>query len=386
MQASIVIVGAGQGGAECAVALRRARYDGAIHLLGDETLPPYQRPPLSKDYLAGAMPIERLPLRSADAYAEAGISFHAGCRVAAIDRTRNRVHTLDGGDFRYDSLVLATGASARDIRVPGRDLANVFTLRSVLDSQALSAALAPGRRLLVIGAGYLGLEVAATARLRGCDVTVVEASARALARSASPALAEALTGRHRAEGTEIILGGSVVALQGRQGAVVAAVLSDGRELAVDAVLIAIGSVPETRLAAAAGLPCDNGVIVDADCRTSDPCIYAVGDCAAWDEGHGPARLESVQAAVRGAGRVASSIMGQPAGNRRLAYFWSTQFDLKVQIAGYSGILETEDRVDGDPTGGAFSISRYSRGRLVAVEAVNMPQAYIAAQQAIQRAG
>ena len=147
MRAGVVIVGAGQGGAECAIALRRARYDRAIHLLGDETLPPYQRPPLSKEFLAGAMPVERLILRSADAYAKAGISLHPGCRVAAIDRAGNRVHAFDGGEFRYDSLVLATGASARDIQIPGRELANVFTLRTVRDSQALSPALAAGAGL-----------------------------------------------------------------------------------------------------------------------------------------------------------------------------------------------------------------------------------------------
>lgn len=386
MQGGVLIVGAGQGGAECAVALRRVGFGGEIVLVGEEPLAPYQRPPLSKDFLAGSLSAERLVFRTADAYSKLGVNLLSGCRIASVDVVSRVARSDAGREFSYGWLVIATGAGARILDVPGRGLGNVFSLRSVSDAERLRAVLGAERRLVIVGAGYLGLEVAATARKAGCSVTVVEASGNVLSRSASPLLAQALACRHESEGVEIILNSGVAELRGAGGKVESVVLCDGREIVADAVLIAIGSVPEVSLAREAGLSVGDGILADVNCLTSDANIFAIGDCASWDEGAGPIRMESVQAAIRGAGRVASVISGNISKASRPPYFWSTQYDLRIQIAGFPAGSETHDELTGDSEAGQFFVSRYRKDELVALEAVNMPQAYLAALKAMQKAG
>ena len=377
--AGVLIIGAGQAGAEAALALRQNRYDGPITLIGDEEVPPYNRPPLSKDFLCGALPPERLLLRSAAAYERADITLRLGETVRALDPQRRLVHLAGGDALPYSALILATGSRARTLSLPGADSARLMTLRTQGDAERLQSALRPGIRLAIIGAGWLGLEIAASSRKLGCEVAVIEAADRILARSTSPLTAEALSARHRREGVALYLGRGVVRMEGAD-----VLLSDGQKVGADLVVACIGGAAEIALAQSAGIVCGAGIKADADARTSIPDIYAVGDCAEWDcsDGRGAQRLESVQMAAQGARAAAAAICGLPRPSGKMPYFWSQQYDLKLQIAGVvpAGAV-TSDTLKGD-VDGAFSVTRSLDGKLVAVEAVNSPAAYIEAQRAL----
>jgi 3-phenylpropionate/trans-cinnamate dioxygenase ferredoxin reductase subunit len=361
--------------------LRKAGFNDRIVLVSSEAHPPYQRPPLSKDFLLGRMALERLFFRSAEAWQALDIDLWLNRKVATLDRAAKRVLCEDGSSLAYDRCVLATGSAARELPHTS-GLSNVLTLRDLPDAQRLGEAVRRSRRIVIVGAGYLGLEVAAACRKLDKDVSVLEAADTVLARTASQALARHVEGRHREEGVDLRLGAAVTRLVSDAGVVSAVDLSDGESIPCDLVLVAIGGRPRTEIAEAAGLQCANGILVDADCRTSDPDVFAIGDCAAWDLGVGPMRHESVHAAAQGAKAVTSAIIGTALPRVRPPYFWSTQFDMRIQISGCASGRGLSEVLVGEPTSGKFAVERRSDEELVALEAVNMPDKFLAAQNAL----
>ena len=350
----IVVVGGGQAGASAVARLRSLGHTGALTLIGEEPVPPYQRPPLSKAYLTGEMEEERLFLRPAAFYADQGIDLVTGVRVAGIDRA---AQTVDLGDraMGYDALILTTGAVPR--RLPaavGGDLAGVHVLRDLADVNAMRPSFVPGARLLVVGGGYIGLEAAAVARKLGVAVTLIEMAPRILQRVACPETSDYFRALHQGHGVTVLEGIGLTRLLGG-GRVTGAVLSDGREIACDFVIAGVGVVPDTALAVQAGLAVDNGIATDGMGRTSDPHIWAAGDCASFLWRGGRARLESVQNAIDMAEAVAANVLGAKDLGAGVAYdpkpwFWSDQYECKLQIAGLNtGYQDVVTRRAGDGT-------------------------------------
>jgi 3-phenylpropionate/trans-cinnamate dioxygenase ferredoxin reductase subunit len=376
--ARVVIVGAGHGGGNMVSFLRQFGHEGPIMLIGAETVPPYHRPPLSKAYLKGEATEDSLKLRADSFYAEKDIALRLGETVTGIDRKNRRVLLRDGSEEPYDKLVLATGSTPRRLSIPGGDLAGVLELRHLDDAEALKAAIGPGQRLAVIGGGYIGLEAAASAIALGASATIIERESRILARVACEQLASFFDGYHRAKGVEIITGAHVEKLTGKNGRVSAVVLADGRSIACDAALVGIGGNPTDELGRAAGLDCENGIVVDENARTSDPDIYAIGDVA-WRPmplyGGRMFRLESVPNAIEQARRVAHDILGLPQPAHEVPWFWSDQFDLKLQIAGVPFDAD-ELIVRGAPDQGRFAIFHLRDGHVLAVEAVNSAKDFL----------
>ncbi len=380
----VVIVGAGHAGGSAAALLRQYGWKGPITLVGTEPVPPYQRPPLSKAWLKGEANHDSLALRPTAFYASSDITLRLAVTVTAIDR-ESRTLQLEGGEaVPYDILILATGARARRIPLPGLDLANVLELRTHADADRLKAALGPGKRLAVVGGGYIGLEAAASARALGADATVIEREERLLARVACPALSAFFQRRHQAHGVTLVLGAAVEALEGQDGAVAGVRLADGRLVACDAALIGVGAVPNQELAEAAGLPCDGGIVVDLAARTADPSIFAIGDCTRRPLPHYETmwRLESVPNALEQAKQAACAIVGRNPPPPEVPWFWSDQYDIRLQIA---GLPLGADRtvVRGDPEGDSFAIFHLAPDdRLVAVEAVNAAPEFMAGRMMI----
>ncbi|MFF1375088.1 NAD(P)/FAD-dependent oxidoreductase [Streptomyces sp. NPDC058308] len=377
---SVVVVGAGQGGYQTAASLREHGYSGDITLISAEDALPYERPPLSKAYLKGEADESQLWLRPATYYVRQSIDLVAGT-VTEIDPAGRTVRLADGSAYGYGHLVLATGAQPRTLTVPGAGLRGVHTLRTSRDAVALQASLAGARRAVVVGAGFIGLEFAAVAREAGVEVTVVEALDRPLARVVSAPTAEHFTRLHQDAGTELLFGQGVTALHGdgRSG-VTAVELADGSHLPADLVLIGVGVIPRTELAAAAGLPVDGGIVVDSRLLTDDQHISAIGDCAAFPQvrSGNRRRLESVQNAVGHAQSVARRLTGEPHGYDELPWFWSDQFATTVQIAGFDEGHETEVVLGDDPD--AFSVLLFRGDDLQAVESVNRPTDHLAARR------
>ncbi|MDN3295395.1 FAD-dependent oxidoreductase [Streptomyces ficellus] len=372
----VVVVGAGQGGLDTAAALRGRGYTGRITLVGDEPVVPYQRPPLSKGFLTGAMTAGELELRPRSFFAAHDIELVSGNRAAKIDREGRTVLLESGTSLPYDRLVLATGARPRTLPVPGAAaLSGVLTLRGLADAERLRERLTgPPRRLVVVGAGFIGLELAATARKLGHEVTVVEAQARALARALTPVMSARLVAEHLDAGVRVLLSREVTALWGdSSGRVEVVELDGGERVPADLVVVGVGVLPNTELAAAAGLQVGDGVIVDAHLRTDDPDIHALGDCARFPSPHAGrhVRLESVQNASGQAACVAAAICGEPVAYTAVPWFWSEQYALRLQIAGLTAGHD-ETVVVGDPDGGRFSVFCFREGRLTGVESVNRP--------------
>ncbi|MBB3664584.1 3-phenylpropionate/trans-cinnamate dioxygenase ferredoxin reductase subunit [Prauserella sediminis] len=376
------MIGAGHAGVQVVEALRAAGHTGPLTLVGDEPSPPYQRPPLSKEHL-GTAGIELLPLRGTQFFAEQRIELCTGVSATMIDRSGRRVHLSDGRELPYDSLVIACGAANRGLPVPGSDLEGVHSLRTLADAEAVRAAMAGCESALVVGAGFIGLEFAAAARKRGLPVTVVEAAERPLGRALSAEMANHIAEAHRNNGVDLRLGTGVTAFLGDNGRVRRAIGTDGTEYTADLVLVGIGVVPRDDLATTARLAVDNGIVVDEHLRTSDPDIYAIGDCASFPHPFTGTRirLESVQNATDQARHVAAAILGreEPGGYRELPWFWSHQGSMKLQIA---GLRRPDDRalVLGDPADGKFSVCSYRGERLVAVESLNRPADHMAARR------
>jgi 3-phenylpropionate/trans-cinnamate dioxygenase ferredoxin reductase component len=380
----VLIIGAGQAGGETAQRLRQGGFDGDITLIGEEPAPPYQRPPLSKQYLAGELDMERLLLRPASVYAEEGVALLTPLKAVWIDRANQRVRLEGGRELAYDALVLATGARPRKLNLVGADLPGAHLFRTAADVDAIRRGFVPGAKLVVIGAGYIGLEVAAIARQKGLDVTVLEAAPRPLARVTSPEISGFFLDEHTAKGVRFVLGGQAALLKGKDQ-VTGVVLADGTEIAADLVIAGIGVIPETTLAQQCGLGVDNGIVTDVACRSADPRVFAIGDCAARPMAHYQGRLtrlESVHSAIEGAKIVAAAILDQAPPPLEAPWFWSDQYDLKLQIA---GLFQGYDRIvlRGDMANRAFAAFYYKGERLIAVDAVNRPGEFLGAKMLIQ---
>jgi len=369
MAQTVVIVGAGHAAVQAVDTLRREGHVGPIVLVGDEPYLPYNRPPLSKKYLAGELERERLWLRSSQFYQQHRVETRLGVRVTAIDRASQRLRLADGAELNYDKLLLCVGSRPRQLEVPGHKLAGLHCLRSIADVDAIRADIAGARRLVVVGGGYIGLEAAACARHLGLDVTVLEMADRPMARVVAPEVSDFYVRRHEREGVRIVCNASVTAFLGRDR--VTAVCCGEQEFPADLVIVGVGILPDVTLAAAAGLRCDNGVWVDEHCLTSDPNVYAAGDCTNHPSvRYGRrVRLESVDNAVEQAKTAAANICGKPATHDHVPWFWSDQYDVKLQIAGLSeGYDQTVVR--GDPGTSSFALYYMAGGELLAVDAIN----------------
>lgn len=382
LEGAVVIVGAGHAGGTVATLLRQQGWRGPVVVLGDEAAAPYQRPPLSKAWLKGEVGLDGLLLRKADFYDQQRIEVRTGVCVAAIDRAAAAVVLSDGERVPYEVLFLATGTRARPLPVPGAALPGVLSLRSMADADRLKAALATARRMAVVGGGYIGLEVASVARALGVDVTVMERETRLLARVASPEIAAHYQALHEAHGVRFAFSAAVEAIEQEAGRVVGVTLADGTCINADLVLVGIGAVANTDLAEAAGLVCRDGVVVDEACRTSDPTIYAIGDVtrrplALYGR---DGRLESVQNALEQARLAAADLCGKPAPVREVPWFWSDQYDGKLQIAGLP--FDTISRVvRGNPAQGSFAVFHLTaEGMVQTVEAVNAPAEFMIGRQ------
>jgi len=375
----VVIVGAGQAGAAAAARLRALGHDGPLTLIGDEAVPPYQRPPLSKKYLLGEMALERLFLRPEQFWTDQRVDLRLGQAVTALDRAARTV--LSGGvALPYDALILATGATPR--RLPaaiGGDLPGVHVVRQLADIDALAPELLQGRRLLVVGGGYIGLEAAAVARARGLDVVLLEAAPRILGRVACAATADHVRALHHRHGVEIIEGTGLERLTG-ETRMTGALLADGREIAADLAVVGIGVSANDRLARDAGLQVQAGIVVDAMGRTADPAIWAAGDCATLPYRGAMIRLESVQNAIDQAEAVAANVLGADTPYDPLPWFWSDQYDLKLQIA---GLNLGHDRVVLRQTPTGSSNWYFAGDRLLAVDALGDPRAYMIGKRLIE---
>ena len=388
MLSRIVIVGAGQAATQAATSLRSGGYDGQVVLLGNEGLLPYQRPPLSKAYLSGAMGLDRVVLKPMEAWAEDKVEVHLDAEVTRLDRQAKSVTTADGQTFAYDKLILATGSRVRPLPCPGAALAGVHYLRSIADADGLGHELGTGKQLVVIGGGYIGLEVAAVARKAGLEVTILEAAPRVLARVAPPVISDFFQTLHRDAGVTILTDVKVVAIEGTDQ-VSGVALADGRTIPADIVLVGIGIIPNAELAREANLKAEDGIETDVDARTSDPSIFAIGDCASRPlvhYGHRRARLESVHNALEQAKLAAAAILGLPRPVEEAPWFWSDQYDIKLQIAGLS-TGATQSVVRGDPSQKRFAVFHLDAdNRLLAVDAINAPPEFIVGKQVIARHG
>jgi 3-phenylpropionate/trans-cinnamate dioxygenase ferredoxin reductase subunit len=385
MRETCLIVGAGQCGLQVAERLRELGYPGRVLMVGEEAYLPYQRPPLSKRIADAGFRAEELWFRPADSFAKSSIELQLCTRAKRIVRDQRLLEIIDGRGLGYDRLVLATGARARRISVPGALLGNVLYLRTLDEAIALRAALLRARRVVVIGAGYIGLEIAAVARSAGAGVTVLESGPRVLGRVASPQLSEYVASVHRAHGVEVVCDAKVQGFQG--GADVEAVQTSDRRYPADLVVVGIGVAPNEDLAREAGLSCDDGIIVDGEGRTGDPCIHAAGDCA---RSHHPfydasTRLESVPGAVESARAVAASICGRGALRKAVPWFWSHQFELHIQSAGrWQGADEVV--LSGDFPANSFAYQYLKSGRPIGVDAVNNARLYMTARKRIEAGG
>ncbi len=379
IHADVLIAGAGHGGGMAAVQLRQGGFTGSITLLGDEAELPYERPALSKAYLKGEIAAERLQVRNANYWAERDITIHANLPVTAVDPA---ARTVNAAAFAYQTLIWAAGGRARPLGCPGADKSGIHYLRSRADADALRAALLPGVRLVIIGGGYIGLEVAASARKLGADVTVLEAQDRLLARVTSPVVSHFYAGYHQAQGVRVRTDAQVVEIVG-DACVTGVTLSGGEIIAADVVVVGIGILPNIEPLAAAGIACDNGVLVDDYCRTSDPHIYALGDCTRHPNAFagGLFRLESVQNTVDQGKTIAAVLNGAPVPYHALPWFWSDQYDLKLQTAGLAMNYDAT-LVRGDPAHNSFSLLYLRDSKIIAIDAINAVRDFLAAKNLI----
>ncbi len=379
---AVVIVGAGHAGGQAAATLRSKGFEGLIRLLGEEPYVPYERPPLSKAMLAGEIELERTFLRKPEFYADKEIDLRRGVRVEAIDRTAKSVQ-LDGGeDIGFGKLLLATGSLNRTLEMPGVELSGVHYLRTIGESLALKADLEEAHEVVVVGGGYIGLEVAATARKFGCHVTVLEVLDRVMARVVAPEVSAYITAYHREQGVDIRTGAGVAGFAGDER-LAAVRLADDTTLPVDLAIVGVGILPNDEVAKACGLEIDNGIVVDEFCRTSDPDIYAAGDVTNHPNARygRRMRLECVQNAMGQAKAAALAICGAPEAYDEVPWFWSDQFDLKIQIA---GISEDADQVVVRETPGEvkFSAAYLKDGALIALDAINHSKDFMQARKLI----
>lgn len=376
----IVVIGAGQAGAELTFALRQLGHEGAITLVGQESHEPYQRPPLSKALLKGAMTHKDVRVRASEAYDKADIELVLGDTAESIDRSAHEVHLTSGRVLAYDRLALTLGGRPRSLDL-GDAAEAAATLYDLEDALTLQPRLRAGQRVAVIGGGFVGLEVAAAAAEAGAEVTVIEAAPMILQRACAPAVSEWFTALHRSHGVTVSTGTTVDLAQSGTDGSTALVLSDGSQVVADLVVAGIGQVPNDELARRAGLEVDSGIVVDAQARTSDPDIVAAGDCARQLHGFlgRVVRLESQQNASEQARLAARTLLDAPVAHATVPWFWSDQFDARLQMAGVA--LPTDQQIlRGDPASGSFSVVFVDGDRLTAVQAVNRPRDFTAARK------
>ena len=383
---SIVIVGAGHAAGQAAASLRQEGYEGRVVVIGEEPHIPYQRPPLSKQYLAGEYGLERVCLRPAEFYQSKNIEVRCGVRVQSIDAKARTVACSDGETVAYDKLLLATGARSRRLDVPGDCLPGVYYLRTIADANAIKRDFRPGRRIAIVGGGYIGLEVAAVAVEMGLQTTVLEIEPRILQRAAMPAMSAFYHELHSGKGVVIRTSARVEAFVGADR-LTAVICTDDQQvqadLEVDLAIVGVGILPNVELAEAAGLDCDDGIVVDAHARTSDAHIYAAGDCT---HHFNPLlgrrlRLESVPNAMEQSRVAAANLAGKPKTYAVMPWFWSDQYDLKLQMVGFPAQRDL-CVVRGDPAARQFARFYFRDGVLVAAEAVNSPREFMAARQLV----
>ncbi|MDR3438033.1 MAG: FAD-dependent oxidoreductase [Telmatospirillum sp.] len=384
--ADVVIVGAGHGGAQTAIALRQNGFAGSIEVIGREPELPYERPPLSKEYLARDKTFDRIMIRPAAFWADKQVTFTLGREVVSVDPVAKSVTTDDGETHVYGSLVWATGGDPRRLTLDGHDLGGVHAVRTRADADRLMAELDAGaKRAVVIGGGYIGLEAAAVLTKFGVHVTLLEALPRVLARVAGEALSAFYEAEHRAHGVDLRTNVAVAALEGADGKVTGVRLVDGEVLPAEIVIVGIGIIPATAPLIAAGAKGGNGVVVDEYCRTSLPDIYAIGDCAAHANDYADGaviRLESVQNANDQATAVAKGITGNPVVYKAVPWFWSNQYDLRLQTVGLSiGHDATVTR--GDPATRSFSVIYLKQGRVIALDCVNAVKDYVQGKKLVE---
>jgi len=387
-QADVVIVGTGHGGAQAAIALRQRGFAGSILLVGRDKAPPYERPPLSKDYLSGAKPFERMLIRPPAFWEERAVGLRLGANVTRLDPTAKVLSVGGGGTISYGTLVWAAGGDPRRLSCPGAHLAGIHALRDKRDTDRLVEELAAGaRRVVVVGGGYVGLEAAAVLRGAGCEVTLVEARERVLSRVAGEDLSRFYEDEHRARGVTIRLGTEVEAIEsdGTGERVAAVRLAGGEVLPCEIVVAGIGIVPAIGPLIAAGAAGANGVDVDEFCRTSLPDVFAIGDCAAHANSYADGaviRLESVQNANDMANAAARAICGDPVPYEAVPWFWSNQYDLRLQTAGLS-LGHDATVLRGDPAERSFSVVYLKAGRLVAIDCVNNVRDYVQGRKLVE---
>ena len=385
MTQTCLIVGASHGGSQAAISLRQSGWDGRIVLVGDEADLPYHRPPLSKDYMSGDKALDEILLRGAAVYDKAEVDLRLGTRVTEINRNEKSVQTQGGDSISYDKLILATGARVRKIPIAGADHDHVFYLRDSKDVRAIKSKVAGGKNVVIIGGGYIGLETAASLKKQGLNVTVLEAMDRILQRVTAPVMSDFYRRIHTEEGVNIVESEMASSIEEDDG-MLAVTTSDGHRYPADFVIVGIGVIPNTELAADAGLTVGNGIEVNEFCQTNDPDIYAIGDVT-WH--HNPIydvnlRLESVPNATEQAKTAALHICGKPKPYSSLPWFWSDQFDLKLQIA---GLFQGFDNIvlRGDPSKGRQLAAFYFKGdRFLAVDAVNDPKAFMFSRMSLTK--
>ena len=382
MNDTVVIAGAGHAAGQFVASLKQKKFGGEMILLGEESHLPYQRPPLSKKFLAGELDAERLLFKPATFYDDANISVRLGTRIDAIRCDDKTVRVSTGDEIAFDKLVLALGSRARKVPVPGTELQGVYYLRDIRDVDQLRDDLEPGKRLVIIGAGYIGLEVAAICRHLGLDVTVVEMADRVMSRVVSPQVSEFFQRIHEQHGVTFRLSTGLTALKG-SARVDTVEVDAGEPIAADVVLIGAGIVPNCELAEQAGLAVDNGIVVDDRCITSDSNIYAIGDCTMHPNSiyRRQIRLESVHNALEQAKTAASNICGIEDHYSQVPWFWSDQYDLKLQIAGLSQGYD-DVVLRGDPASGKFACFYLQNGTLIAVDAINSPKEFMQSKRLI----
>jgi 3-phenylpropionate/trans-cinnamate dioxygenase ferredoxin reductase subunit len=385
LNSRVVIVGAGHAGGSAAAFLRQYGHVGPIVLIGDEPLLPYQRPPLSKAWLKGEADADSLQLKPSSWYEEAGVSLRLGGVVTSLNRGAKTVSLASGETLPYDYLILATGARARSLPIPGADLAGVLALRTAADAEALKGALGPGKRLAVVGGGYVGLEAAASTIALGGHATIIEREPRVLARVACETLSSFFQDYHGARGVTFVLNAGVAGFDGADGHVTGVRMTDGSVIACDAALVGVGAHPNVELAQDAGLESAGGIVVDIEARTADPFVFAIGDVT-----HRPLplydrqfRLESVPNALEQAKQAAAAIAGRPMPPHEIPWFWSDQYDLKLQIAGLPFDADRQV-VRGDVAAAKFAVFHLKGDLVQAVEAVNAPPEFMAGKQLIAK--
>jgi len=376
----MVIIGAGQAAGQAAASLRQEGYEGSITIIGEESQPPYQRPPLSKAYLSGELPMERVLVRPAKFYDDKNITLHTGTRVESINRGTKSIATDDGQTFNYEKLLIATGSRPRKLSIPGSDLNGIHYLRTIDDVDGIRAAMENAKSLCIVGGGYIGLEVAAVAASSGLKVTVLEMESRILQRVTTPEMSEYYHALHTERGVNVMVNTGVSGFSG-EGSVNEVLCGDDVRVQADLVIVGIGIIPNVELAEAAGIDCENGITVDAHCRTSDEDIYAAGDCTNHPN---PIlgrrlRLESVPNAMEQARVACANMLGGDKTYASVPWFWSDQYDLKLQMVGFSGDGD-ESVLRGDKAANQFAVFYLKDGNVVAVDAVNSPKEFMVCKQ------